>query len=514
MARLHCLQHQRPIRNANFSIVISMGRRKIEIQPLTDDRNRTVTFVKRKAGLFKKAHELAVLCQVDLAVIIVGNNNKLYEFSSVDTQEILDVYKSTTKPHESKSPANYGNYKKRKHLAGRTGVIHDDDVEEEDDEDYDSDTPEPVPKRAKSSSRPIPPNHISLLNVPTFGGYHSIKEEEEEEEPAPLSGLSRHKEGGRPVLRVQIPIDAKNSSNDSARTVTAMETQGNTGLTPAVKQNNDESDSGKSSGSNQQGPSLNTPKFSSFGTFRSPATAKHIPALPVPIHKSQTSSPQLATAPSLPSGIPMFYTLPQRSPSSQYPLQTPIYNPMFEKYRAFGPTSGGPGAAGAGAGAGSTGAAGASSGPTSTGTGTGTGTSAGNGTTSGSGTGPVNGSNPGSGSGPNDPPMLGLPSRYVNDIFPSPYNFYAPQDWPQSSTGLTPFHNLPQYFLMPQSRGGSLGGPYNQNSSNNQQGQLNENQPPPQLPPPSVVQQQQQPSQRVPSPLQFMGQQFSPNEMK
>ena len=31
-----------------------MGRRKIEIEPLTDDRNRTVTFVKRKAGLFKK----------------------------------------------------------------------------------------------------------------------------------------------------------------------------------------------------------------------------------------------------------------------------------------------------------------------------------------------------------------------------------------------------------------------------------------------------------------------------
>ncbi|EGV61819.1 myocyte enhancer factor 2D, partial [Yamadazyma tenuis ATCC 10573] len=90
-----------------------MGRRKIEIQPLTDDRNRTVTFVKRKAGLFKKAHELAVLCQVELAVIIVGNNNKLYEFSSVDTNELIKVYQNTPKVHESKSPANYGNYKKK-----------------------------------------------------------------------------------------------------------------------------------------------------------------------------------------------------------------------------------------------------------------------------------------------------------------------------------------------------------------------------------------------------------------
>lgn len=47
------------------------------------------TFLKRKAGLFKKAHELAVLCQVDIAVMIVGHNNKMYEFSSCDTREMV-----------------------------------------------------------------------------------------------------------------------------------------------------------------------------------------------------------------------------------------------------------------------------------------------------------------------------------------------------------------------------------------------------------------------------------------
>ena len=93
-----------------------MGRRKIEIQPLTDDRNRTVTFVKRKAGLFKKAYELAVLCQVDLAVIIVGNNNKVYEFSSVDTKQLIECYQQLT-PHELKLPENYGAYKKKALLA-------------------------------------------------------------------------------------------------------------------------------------------------------------------------------------------------------------------------------------------------------------------------------------------------------------------------------------------------------------------------------------------------------------
>jgi MADS-box transcription factor len=60
-----------------------MGRRKIQIVPINDDRNRTVTFQKRKNGLFKKAYELGVLCKSDVAVIIFGHNQKLYEYVSV-----------------------------------------------------------------------------------------------------------------------------------------------------------------------------------------------------------------------------------------------------------------------------------------------------------------------------------------------------------------------------------------------------------------------------------------------
>lgn len=57
--------------------------------PLTSARR---TFLKRKGGLFKKAHELSVLCSVDVAVIIFGNNKKLYEYSSSDIGEILTRY--------------------------------------------------------------------------------------------------------------------------------------------------------------------------------------------------------------------------------------------------------------------------------------------------------------------------------------------------------------------------------------------------------------------------------------
>ncbi|KAL8776528.1 MAG: hypothetical protein Q9213_008236 [Squamulea squamosa] len=66
-----------------------MGRRKIEIKAIKDDRNRSVTFLKRKGGLFKKAHELSVLCSVDVAVIIFGHNKKLYEYSSGDINETI-----------------------------------------------------------------------------------------------------------------------------------------------------------------------------------------------------------------------------------------------------------------------------------------------------------------------------------------------------------------------------------------------------------------------------------------
>jgi hypothetical protein len=68
-----------------------MGRRKIKISPITDDRNRSVTFLKRKNGLFKKAYELGVLCNCDVAVIIFGGNGKLYEYASGNGDGIENI---------------------------------------------------------------------------------------------------------------------------------------------------------------------------------------------------------------------------------------------------------------------------------------------------------------------------------------------------------------------------------------------------------------------------------------
>ncbi|KAK7397902.1 resistance to lethality of mkk1p386 overexpression, partial [Neonectria punicea] len=84
-----------------------MGRRKIEIKAIKDDRNRSVTFLKRKGGLFKKAHELSVLCSVDVAVFIFGNNKKLYEYSSSDMRDLITRYQYHGGPNEHKGPSDF-----------------------------------------------------------------------------------------------------------------------------------------------------------------------------------------------------------------------------------------------------------------------------------------------------------------------------------------------------------------------------------------------------------------------
>ena len=62
------------------------------------------TFLKRKGGLFKKAHELSVLCSVDVAVFVFGNNKKLYEYSSADMRELIGRYQFVSASRRRSAP--------------------------------------------------------------------------------------------------------------------------------------------------------------------------------------------------------------------------------------------------------------------------------------------------------------------------------------------------------------------------------------------------------------------------
>ncbi|TYJ99876.1 agamous-like MADS-box protein AGL15 isoform X1 [Cucumis melo var. makuwa] len=69
-----------------------MGRGKIEIKRIENANSRQVTFSKRRAGLLKKAQELAILCDAEVAVIIFSNTGKLFEFSSSGMKHTLARY--------------------------------------------------------------------------------------------------------------------------------------------------------------------------------------------------------------------------------------------------------------------------------------------------------------------------------------------------------------------------------------------------------------------------------------
>lgn len=81
-----------------------MGRRKINIAQIPDERNKQVTFTKRKFGLMKKAYELSVLCDCEIALIIfTNNNNRLFQYASTDMDRILIRYTEFGEPHETRN---------------------------------------------------------------------------------------------------------------------------------------------------------------------------------------------------------------------------------------------------------------------------------------------------------------------------------------------------------------------------------------------------------------------------
>ncbi|KAF3654090.1 MADS-box transcription factor 31 [Capsicum annuum] len=59
-----------------------MVRRKIEMNKIENSQYRDVTFSKRRQGLVKKANELSILCDAQIATIVYSSTGKLYEYSS------------------------------------------------------------------------------------------------------------------------------------------------------------------------------------------------------------------------------------------------------------------------------------------------------------------------------------------------------------------------------------------------------------------------------------------------
>ena len=73
-----------------------MGRNKISIQTIKDERIRNKTYYKRKKGLIKKAMELSLLCDIDIIVGIYPkhfSHNQLLVFCTTNRVDFfIDKY--------------------------------------------------------------------------------------------------------------------------------------------------------------------------------------------------------------------------------------------------------------------------------------------------------------------------------------------------------------------------------------------------------------------------------------
>ncbi|KAF9576414.1 Ribosome-releasing factor 2, mitochondrial [Mortierella alpina] len=133
-----------------------MGRKKIQIKTITDERNRQVTFQKRRFGLMKKAMELSVLCDCQIGLIIFNSNNKLVQYSSHDIDQILlryTEYNDSCETYTNKEFLNAADIKEEEEDEDALSVAGDD--------------------RSKLSVTPQPQSITPQSHTPVQGHLHT-----------------------------------------------------------------------------------------------------------------------------------------------------------------------------------------------------------------------------------------------------------------------------------------------------------------------------------------------------
>nr|ABU43072.1 MADS-domain transcription factor [Zea mays] len=97
-----------------------MGSGNVELKRIENKISRQVTFAKRRNGLLKKAYELSVLCDAEVALIIFSSRGRLFEFSTSSCiYKTLERYRSCSFASEASAPLeaelnNYQEYLKLK----------------------------------------------------------------------------------------------------------------------------------------------------------------------------------------------------------------------------------------------------------------------------------------------------------------------------------------------------------------------------------------------------------------
>lgn len=81
-----------------------MGRGRIEIKRIENNTSRQVTFCKRRNGLLKKAYELSVLCDAEVALIVFSSRGRVYEYANNSVKATIERYKKAHTVGSSSGP--------------------------------------------------------------------------------------------------------------------------------------------------------------------------------------------------------------------------------------------------------------------------------------------------------------------------------------------------------------------------------------------------------------------------
>ncbi|KAK8992458.1 hypothetical protein V6N11_048539 [Hibiscus sabdariffa] len=82
-----------------------LARGKIEIKRIENTTSRQVTFCKRRNGLLKKAYELSVLCDAEVALVVFSSRGRLYEYANNSVKDSIERYKKACDPSNTESVA-------------------------------------------------------------------------------------------------------------------------------------------------------------------------------------------------------------------------------------------------------------------------------------------------------------------------------------------------------------------------------------------------------------------------
>ncbi|XP_015072588.1 agamous-like MADS-box protein AGL62 [Solanum pennellii] len=71
---------------------IFKGRQRVDMVKITNGRNLGVTFSKRRAGLYKKACELCMLCGAEIAIVIFSPEGKIFSFGHPSVETLVERF--------------------------------------------------------------------------------------------------------------------------------------------------------------------------------------------------------------------------------------------------------------------------------------------------------------------------------------------------------------------------------------------------------------------------------------